>query len=141
MPGCGSQRSGLPSGALALGAMLDILRAIALLVVIGIAVPFIAKEQAILQGLDKVTARVVTLGKHPIDKLVRFGPLEIVVRTCSKRPPQEPPETTVFIQIYDVRHGGLFVVDVRIESGYGPCSIRPMMFGSSTVYSILNKSL
>ena len=43
---------------------------------------------AVLQGLDKVTARVSTLSA-PIGATVRFGTLEIIVRYCDKRPPEE----------------------------------------------------
>ncbi len=59
---------------------------------------------AVLQGLDKVTARISTL-RAPIDQGIRFGTLLITVRACSKRPPEEPPETSAFLEIYDLRQG------------------------------------
>jgi hypothetical protein len=34
---------------------------------------------------------------------VRFGTLEILARRCHKTPPEEPPESTAFIEIVDVR--------------------------------------
>ena len=46
---------------------------------------------AVLQGLDKVTARVSTLSA-PVGAIVRFGTLEVIVRHCDKRPPEEAPE-------------------------------------------------
>ena len=58
-----------------------------------VVLPVFAEEGALLQGLDKVTARVSTF-EAPQDKIVRFGTLEVVVRTCSKAPPEEPPEST-----------------------------------------------
>lgn len=64
----------------------------------------LAAEGAVLQGLDKVTARISRL-EAPVDKPVRFGTLEVVVRTCSKTPPEEPPESTAFIEIYEARPG------------------------------------
>lgn len=51
-----------------------------------------------LQGLDKVTARVSTF-EAPIGRMVKFGTLEITVRTCRKRPPEEPPESAAFLDI------------------------------------------
>ena len=60
---------------------------------------------AVLQGLDKVTGRISTISA-PINEPVRFGTLLITTRTCNKRPPEEPPETTVFLEVYDVGTGG-----------------------------------
>jgi len=57
---------------------------------------------AVLQGLDKITARVSTFDA-PIDEPVRFGTLEIVTRTCYKTPPEEPPERAAFLEVVDVR--------------------------------------
>ncbi len=59
-----------------------------------------ARRTAILQGLDKVTARISTI-EAPLDKRVAFGTLRITVRTCNKRPPEEFPETTAFLEILD----------------------------------------
>jgi hypothetical protein len=56
--------------------------------------------EAVLQGLDKVTARVSTFSA-PIGLPVRFGTLEIVAETCVKKPPEEPPETAAFLEIYE----------------------------------------
>ncbi len=55
---------------------------------------------AILQGLDKVTARISTI-EAPLDERVAFGTLRITVRNCNKRPPEEFPETTAFLVILD----------------------------------------
>ncbi len=63
-----------------------------------VAQPVFAEDGALLQGLDKVTARVSTF-EAPQDKPVRFGTLEVVVRTCSKAPPEETPESTAFLEI------------------------------------------
>jgi hypothetical protein len=57
---------------------------------------------AVLQGLDKITARISTFDA-PIGEAVRFGSLEIVVRACDKKPPEEPPESTAFLEIVDDR--------------------------------------
>lgn len=55
---------------------------------------------AILQALDKVTARVSRL-EVTIGQTVRFGTLEIAVRACNQRPPDEPPDASAFVQILD----------------------------------------
>lgn len=58
----------------------------------------------VLQGLDKVTARVSTL-EAPVGEFIRFGNLEIVARTCDKRPPEETPESAAFLDIVEVKPG------------------------------------
>ena len=84
-----------------------------------------AEGGAVLQGLDKVTARISTL-EAPVDKPVRFGTLEVIVRSCTKTPPEEPPESTAFIEIYDAPPGD---EPKRVFSGW--------MFASSPALSAL----
>ena len=62
-------------------------------------------KAVVLQGLDKVTARVSTI-EVAIGDTVRFGSLQIVPRACSRTPPEEPPESTVYLDITDLRPGG-----------------------------------
>ena len=52
-----------------------------------------------LRALDKITADYTDL-VVPIGEEASFGALTLVPRTCSKRPPEEFPETTVFLQVY-----------------------------------------
>ena len=59
-------------------------------------------QVAVLQGLDKITARISTF-EAPIEAIARFGSLQITARTCHKRPPEEPPESAAFLEIIDVR--------------------------------------
>lgn len=61
-------------------------------------------QAAELQGLDKVTGRTSTL-KVTIGETVKFGTLVITVRACDRSPPTEPPESTVFLDIYEAREG------------------------------------
>ena len=61
-------------------------------------------DTAVLQGLDKVTARVVRINA-PVGQTVKFGTLEIIARTCDKRPPEDPPESAAFLDIWEVRRG------------------------------------
>ncbi len=59
-------------------------------------------ETAVLQGLDKITARISTL-EVPVNQTAQFGSLEITVRRCDKTPPEEPPESAAFMEIVDAR--------------------------------------
>lgn len=94
-----------------------------------LALPASAQEGAVLQGLDKVTARISTL-EAPQDKPVRFGTLEVIVRTCSKTPPEEPPETTAFLEIHDARPGE---ERIKVFSGW--------MFASSPALSAMEHAI
>ena len=84
-----------------------------------------AEALAVLQGLDKVTARISTV-RAPIGVTVRFGSLRIVARICRKTPPEEPPESAAFLEIDDVKPGE---TPQRIFSGW--------MFASSPALSAL----
>ncbi len=69
-----------------------------------IAAAMLDGDQVIMQGLDKVTARVSTF-EASIDKVVSFGALRIVVRKCERTRPEEPPESSAFLDIYEARPG------------------------------------
>ena len=57
-------------------------------------------DTVLLQGMDKVTARVWSF-EAPVDRAIRFGTLQIVVRKCERTPPEEPPESAAFLEIYE----------------------------------------
>ena len=59
---------------------------------------YVDMNVAVLQGLDKVTARISTL-EAAVGQTVRFGSLEVSVRACRKHPPEEPPESAAFLEI------------------------------------------
>jgi hypothetical protein len=59
---------------------------------------------AILQGLDKITARVSVLAVGVEDSSL-YGTLVITVRACRKRPPTEPPESAAFLEVFDQKPG------------------------------------
>jgi hypothetical protein len=64
----------------------------------------IAEPVAVLQGLDKITARVSNF-EAPVGRTVRFGNLSIRVRACEKSPPEDSPESAAFLEIDQLRPG------------------------------------
>jgi hypothetical protein len=55
-------------------------------------------NSVVLGGLDKVTGRVQTLEAR-VGQPITFGTLQIVARTCLSHPPEEPPESSAFLEI------------------------------------------
>lgn len=55
-----------------------------------------------LRALNKVTARYTDI-EIDMNQIARFGSLELQPRTCDKRPPEEFPETTAFLEIFDTK--------------------------------------
>ena len=87
-----------------------------------------ASTIAVLQGLDKTTARVSRFDA-PVDQSVRFGTLVITVRACVKHPPEEEPESAAFLVIDELRNSGTQAESKRVFSGW--------MFASSPAISAL----
>jgi hypothetical protein len=85
----------------------------------------ISEPSALLQGLDKITARVSRF-EAPVGNVVRFGTLSIRVRDCEKNPPEETPQSAAFLEIDEMRPGE---ARVRLFSGW--------MFASSPALSAL----
>jgi hypothetical protein len=63
--------------------------------------PVIDNHVAVLQGLDKVTARVSPV-RAALGIPTYFGTLEIVARSCRETPPTEPPESAAFLEIREL---------------------------------------
>jgi len=84
-----------------------------------------AEPIAVMQGLDKITARISRFDT-PVAKPVNFGTLSIVVRDCEKSAPEERPENAAFIEITENRPGE---ANRRLFSGW--------MFSSSPALSSL----
>jgi hypothetical protein len=82
-------------------------------------------DTVILQGLDKITARVTTI-EAPVGKPVTLGSLSITARHCDKTPPEETPEAAAFLEIVDAKPGE---APVKLFSGW--------MFASSPAVSAL----
>lgn len=62
------------------------------------------RRAVVLGTLDKITARVSNL-EAPIDEPVRFSTLEITARACNSTPPEEPPETSAFLEVRELKRG------------------------------------
>ena len=80
---------------------------------------------AVMQLLDKITARVSRF-EAPVGRAVSFGTLSLVVRDCEKSAPEDRPENAAFVQIYENRPGE---EQARLFSGW--------MFSSSPALSAL----
>ncbi len=87
------------------------------------------QQVAVLQGLDKITARISTFDA-PLDNLVTFGSLKIRVHACHKRPPEEPPESAAFLEVIDDRPDS---EPIPVFSGW--------MFASSPALSALEHAV
>ena len=55
---------------------------------------------AILRGLDKVTGRINTFS-IPVGEVGQFGKTFIVPEACYTRPPEEFPEDSVFLYVFE----------------------------------------
>ncbi len=71
----------------------------------GTSVPLASVKVAVLQALDKVTARVSKI-EAEIGRPVRFGALDIIAHSCEKSPPEEAPEIAAFLEITEFRPDG-----------------------------------
>nr|PZN84460.1 MAG: DUF2155 domain-containing protein [Pseudomonadota bacterium] len=74
----------------------------------------IENRVAVFAALDKVTARIKSL-PVPLNETVRFGNLKITPRVCYSRPPTEPPKTTTFVEVDEVKLDGQ---EQRIFTGW-----------------------
>ena len=62
----------------------------------------IPMDTVLLQGLDKITARVSEI-KVPVGGTVTFGALQITARACDKHPPEEAPEAAAFLEVVETK--------------------------------------
>ncbi|MFZ5835264.1 MAG: DUF2155 domain-containing protein [Pseudomonadota bacterium] len=85
-----------------------------------------------LNGLDKITGRILSFDA-PVDEPTPFGALQITARTCHKRPPEETPETSAYLEIADTGPAA--------SGSSAPASAAPIfagwMFASSPALSAL----
>lgn len=91
------------------------------------------QKYAVLQTLDKVTARTATI-TLPINKPSAVGPLFIEVKTCQKTPPSEQPEAAGFLQVWEAKPKTA-TADNRTQSQW---VFSGWMFTSSPALSAMN---
>jgi hypothetical protein len=60
------------------------------------------KKYAVLQTLDKLTARTNTV-TITVGQPTAVGPIFIDVKTCQKTPPSELPESAAFLQVWEAK--------------------------------------
>ena len=84
-----------------------------------------AEPIAVLQGLDKITARVSRFDV-PVGKSANFFTLSVAVRECQRSAPEDRPENAAFVEIFENRPGEPMS---RLFSGW--------MFSSSPALSAL----
>lgn len=91
-------------------------------------------HKAVLRALDKVTATTQDYTVN-VGETLKYGSLEIAVKHCEKRPPEETPETYVFLQISDTRlnASGEKAENAKLFSGW--------MFASSPALSSLEHAV
>jgi len=65
----------------------------------------IPNQIAVFMGLDKITAKIYPL-EIAINETKIFGALQVTPRACFTRPPTEPPQTTAFVEVEELRHKG-----------------------------------
>ncbi len=79
----------------------------------------------VLGGLDKIAARTAKF-EVPLGQSIAYNTLAITVHTCRTRPPEEPPESAVYLDIQERRPNGSLE---KVFSGW--------MFGSSPALNAL----
>jgi hypothetical protein len=62
------------------------------------------EDTVILQGLDKITARVFTIEAR-LGEVIAFGNLRIIPHSCQKSSPEDLPESTIYLDILEVTPG------------------------------------
>jgi len=89
-------------------------------------VPTQEQPIAVLRALDKMTARVEEI-ELPVGKLIQFGSLGIIARTCRVTLPEEsPPESAAYLEVSEIKPG---TQDVPVFQGW--------MFASSPALSAM----
>lgn len=60
---------------------------------------------AVFAALDKVTARISEIEVN-IGETFKFGALKVTPRACYSRPPTEPPKTSAFVEVDEIKLNG-----------------------------------
>lgn len=62
------------------------------------------RETAVLRWLDKTAGRVRTI-EATVNQTFHVQGLQIIVRACVERAPEDPPESAVFLDVWETRAG------------------------------------
>ena len=89
----------------------------------------IASSVTVLGTLNKVSGKISKI-KIEDNNETYFGTLKIIVKTCNKSLPEDPPENSAFIQIWNQK---LDKEEIKIFSGW--------MFSSSPSISALDHAV
>ena len=88
------------------------------------AAPVVADPLPIAEfsGLDKISTRIssfdVTVGNS-----ARFGALQVLVRSCDKSPPEEPPRTAAYVEIRQLERRGATAADPDAQTEVHPAPV------------------
>lgn len=97
-------------------------------------------DSAVLRALDKVTATTEDY-TVPVGDTLKYGSLEITVKNCEKRPPEETPEVFVFLQVREpgkkAPDEGEAYFDEQLDSEDPEKIFSGWMFSSSPALSAL----
>ncbi len=88
----------------------------------------------VVRALDKVNARTRDFSVH-VGEVLQYGSLDVYVRYCEKRPPEEIPEIYAFLEVIDRR------LDGRGGEGAREQLFSGWMFASSPALSSLEHSV
>lgn len=64
----------------------------------------IERRIAVLRWLDKTAARVQTM-EVEVNRTFQIQTLQIIVRACVERPPEDPPESAAFLDVWENKPG------------------------------------
>lgn len=64
----------------------------------------LSRNTAVLRWLDKGAARVQTV-EVPVNQTVTIQTLQIIVRSCQQTPPEEPPESAAYVDVWETKAG------------------------------------
>ena len=71
-------------------------------------------NQVVLRTLDKVTATTKDYNVK-IGESLKYGSLDIDVKHCEKKPPEEIPETFAFLQIFENKSDDEIKADAELD--------------------------
>ena len=57
-------------------------------------------KEAVLRGLDKITGRIQTFSV-PVGEVGQFGKTFVSVEACYTHPPEESPENSAFLRVFE----------------------------------------